>query len=181
MKLLRVSTLDRNSLIFARCRAQRRGSGLNEWGKSHLPTAIRWGHSEVAVLHRPVYASFGCYQMVSPWAGILLSAILFSPRSLLPGQMHTNAFRSSTDKEWTRFRGSNVSGCLVKWCTYVRVPRRNFHLKSKCRSCCYCSFLVSFPDRGANWPNIVPAPRSFCHQSVTVTKQYCHSINKINA
>ncbi|CAG5863534.1 unnamed protein product [Menidia menidia] len=29
-------------------------------------------------------------------------------QSLLPGQMHTNAFRSSTDKEWTRFRGSNV-------------------------------------------------------------------------
>lgn len=45
---------------------------------------------------------------VSPCAGIPLSVILFSPRSLLPGQMHTNAFRSSTDKEWTRFRGSNV-------------------------------------------------------------------------
>lgn len=39
-----------------------------------------------------------------------MSVILFSPRSLLPGQMNTNAFRSSTDKEWTRFRGSNVSG-----------------------------------------------------------------------
>lgn len=49
-------------------------------------------------------------QSQSPWAGILLSVILFSPRSLLPGQMNTNAFRSSTDKEWTRFRGSNVSG-----------------------------------------------------------------------
>lgn len=46
---------------------------------------------------------------VGSCAGILSSAILFSPRFLLPGQMHTNAFRSSTDKEWTRFRGSNVS------------------------------------------------------------------------
>lgn len=45
---------------------------------------------------------------VGSCAGILSSAILFSPRFLLPGQMHTNAFRSSTDKEWTRFRGSNV-------------------------------------------------------------------------
>lgn len=51
-------------------------------------------------------------ELFSPWAGILLSAILFSPRSLLPGQMNTNAFRSPTDKEWTRFRGSNVSGPL---------------------------------------------------------------------
>ena len=45
-----------------------------------------------------------------PMTGILLCGILFSPRTLLPGQMHTNAFRSPKDKEWTRFsHGSNVS------------------------------------------------------------------------
>lgn len=61
---------------------------------------------------------------VSPCAGIPLSVILFSPRSLLPGQMHTNAFRSSTDKEWTRFPGSNVSGHLVKYSADVRLSMR---------------------------------------------------------
>lgn len=73
-------------------------------------------------LRRQIPASFGSCRRVSPRAGILLSLILFSPRSLLPGQMHTNAFRSSTDKEWTRFRGSNVSGLWVKQC--ARLPMR---------------------------------------------------------
>lgn len=82
-------------------------------GRTLLRTAMRWGNCEVD----PAPTSDISFLRLLPavakvsvgsCAGILSSAILFSPRFLLPGQMHTNAFRSSTDKEWTRFRGSNV-------------------------------------------------------------------------
>lgn len=39
--------------------------------------------------------------------------------------MNTNAFRSPTDKEWTRFRGSNVSGPF-----FPPSPLRNYELET---------------------------------------------------
>lgn len=83
-------------------------------GGTVLRTALRWRNREVdpAPTSDPLFLRFlsaVAKVSVGSCAGILSSAILFSPRFLLPGQMHTNAFRSSTDKEWTRFRGSNVS------------------------------------------------------------------------
>lgn len=108
--------------------------------------------------------SFGCCQSVSPWAGILHSVILFSPRSLLPGQMHTNAFRSSTDKEWTRFRGSDVSGLLV-------------NLGDRSGSQSKFSYKIATAGLIMSWffeilPNSITA---------TQTWQYFHSINKCDS
>ncbi len=151
MQLLRVSTLDRNSPITARRRAQRIWEAQVWTSGRDLSSGlqIRWGTSEVAVLTRPLYASSGCCQRFSPWAGILLSVILFSPRSLLPGQMHTNAFRSSTDKEWTRFRGSNVSDHLVKWHADVwRTIGTGFHIKWQLGGLFLFGFFGVFPWQG---------------------------------
>lgn len=112
LQLLRASALDSNSV-----RAQRiwelRKSGRHL--SSGLYNAMR------KIWPRPLCALSGFYQKVIPWTGIPIRVILFSPRSLLPGQMHTNAFRSSTDKEWTRFRGRNVSEQLVKWHADVKL------------------------------------------------------------
>lgn len=105
----RVSIRDKKSRFFsAQRRAQRTWEAQVFWTvwRALLRIATPWRGCEVAA----VSASFGCSRSPRPRAGLLWSVILFSPRSLLPGQMNTNAFRSSTDKEWTRFRGSNVSG-----------------------------------------------------------------------
>jgi len=97
MQTLRASSADRKAE-----REETRHTNLAEWGGRRDP----WTTYDEDTLR--------CRQSPrsqrSAHEPILLCGILFSPRSLLPGQMHTNAFRSPKDKEWTRFsRGSNVS------------------------------------------------------------------------
>lgn len=169
MQLLRVSTLDRNSPITARRWAQRIwGFGFERVGEispqdcsSYDEETLRWQLSPSTLCFLWLLPE------VSPCAGIPLSVILFSPRSLLPGQMHTNAFRSSTDKEWTRFRGSNVSGHLVKYYADVRlsmricateaVPGTGFHLTWQLGDLFLFRFFGVFPWQGRQLTKQVPA------------------------
>lgn len=74
--------------------------------------------------------------------------------------MHTNAFKSSTDKEWTRFRGSNVSVHVVEggsdsdemFSELIFIDNNNWWSY-------FCT--GSFPAWGGTSLNIDPAAASF--------------------